>query len=212
MATLTKEELIEEIYEIVAFLEEEDSQLGADYITEIMNNKQLEDCSVALLYHKRKLAQIYLSDYCLFKKDTIDKEIQKIDDECKQNERNIDLMEMVESLNNYKTPESIKTDYSYELRNLKSGLAFLNQLLARGVINGEVCFKCNLTVKVDLVLDRLNEKVRLIRKLQTYDRMLQRHMRKKSPCTVPDSNHEIRIKRIKEEMLRISKSEEEKAT
>ena len=53
MASMMKEELMEEITAITDFLSGD--KLGDAYVGEILEGKDLEDCSVALLYKKRKL-------------------------------------------------------------------------------------------------------------------------------------------------------------
>lgn len=201
MATLSKEELIDEIDSICNFMVN-DKPVGKEYVQEILQGKDLEDCSVALLYQKRKLAQIYLSDYCIIKKSFIDDEIKEIDKAVDHNRRIKDLKKEVELLNK---GDFHKITYSnhHKIRDLRDGMEYITDLIEEKQLGGTIKLECDLKVTGKPLKANLEQKIELIKELRSCDRILQQHMRKKAPCTVPDSNYAIRIKKIQEDIAEI---------
>lgn len=194
--SFSNEELVSEIEGMCEFIDKE------DYLKEIYGNTDLVNDGNAILHKKRKLAQIYFHQYMLIKKDELTSQINEIDKEISKYDEAENVKEKVEMLNN---EEYEKLNYNFG--GIKDILRTLKKLKKEGIVEGEIVITSNLKVKEfpkELRIERLKEKIELIRESQRLDRGLQRYMRKEAKCLVGDAQYEAQIKNIEQEIEKYS--------
>lgn len=198
--SMTNDEIIEEIVEMCNGMTSK-----PEYVDEVIQGDDLHQCSQSKLYQKRKLAQIYLHEYHMLRKDEIQDEMTAINQKLHSCEDNASLKGAVEGLNTGKW-----FDYDHRYNSLRANdigdvVKAIEKYKEEGLITGTYKIEFNLSVneldEIDLPL--LEQKLALIKESQMLDRLMQRHMKKKAPCLQGDAYYERMIKTVEKQIEKI---------
>lgn len=207
---ISTEEAKEDIEQMVEILEE----LRPEYAKLALNGKKVEEASYNMLLRMRKLAQNYLHEAILIRKDEIQKRLTEIEKEsrtCK------DIKEEYENVLALKEGRYEDTKYTaggssaHEIsRAVVSIQEYLKRLKEKGLATGTIKIdtsKVKPTEVTEEKIEMLREKLKLIKESQKYDRTLQSFMNKIASCTRSDSSYEIQKKRLQERIKKLEECE-----
>ena len=190
MPAISNDELIEEINEMCEGMSDK-----PEYVSEVLGGRNLDECSQGMLYQKRKLAQIYLHEYHTVQKKEIQDQLTAIDKDLGSCLHPDTASKLVEELN---SKRFTKNNGLLTTKRFRDATEAIDKYIRAGYIKGTYRLEFDLEVgeDKDIILKLYQRKIRLLRKSQQFDRLMQRHMKKKAPCLMGDSMYESQIREI----------------
>ena len=207
---ISAEEAKEDIEQMVEILEE----IKPEYAKLALNGKKIEDASYNMLLRMRKLAQNYLHEAILIRKEEIQERLTEIEQKSQTCKNIKEEYNNIIALKEGRYEETLYITGGRGAHAIARDISAIQdefkKLKKKGLVTGTIKIDTSKIKPADTKEDKvelLREKLKLVKEAQKYDRTLQSFMNKIASCTRSDSSYEIQKKKLQERIKELEECE-----